>query len=129
MSMFPEEQPQPDEETVALDAHAKKLKRLWEAAENIKFWKSEYEKAKADMEEVMGTATIGTIDGVPVVTFRYEERFRGDDFRKKYPDTWRTFVTDVTEKKFNLALFRASRPDLYNEFRVRAMKPKGDPTA
>lgn len=128
MSMFPDEQPQPEEETVALDAHVKALKRLWEATENIKFWRTEYEKAKAEMERIMGTATIGTVDGRQVVTFRYEDRFRGDEFKKRYPDTWRTFVTDVTEKKFNLALFKASRPDLYEEFRVRSMKPKGDPT-
>jgi hypothetical protein len=116
------ENPVPDEETVALDAHVDKLKKLAQCSDNIKFWKTEYEKAQAEIEKVMGEATIGTVDGQKVITYRYEDRFRGGDFKKKYPDTWRTFVTEVVEKKFNVDLFRASRPDLYDEFRVRAMK-------
>jgi hypothetical protein len=117
-----DELPQPEEESIALDAHVTKLKKLAECSEHIKFWKTEYEKVKAELEAVMGTATVGTFDGSPVLTFRYEDRFRGADFKRVYPDTYRTFVTEVTEKKFNVALFKASRPDLYDEFRVRAMK-------
>ena len=116
------ELPQPEEQTVALDAHVAKLKKLAECSDNIKFWKTEYEKVQAELDKVMGEATVGTVDGVKVLTYRYEDRFRGGDFKKTYPDTWRTFVTEVTEKKFNLDLFKASRPDLYDQFKVRAMK-------
>jgi hypothetical protein len=28
----------------------------------------------------------------------------------------------VTEKKFNVELFKSSRPDLYEQYKVRAMK-------
>jgi hypothetical protein len=117
-----DELPQPEEPTVALDAHVSKLKKLAECSDNIKFWKGEYEKAQAELDKVMGDATLGTVDGVKVLTYRYEDRFRGTDFRKTYPDTYRTFVTEVTEKKFNVDLFKASRPDLYEEFKVRSMK-------
>lgn len=117
-----DELPQPEEQTVALDKHVAKLKKLADCSDNIKFWKREYEKAQAELDSVMGEATVGTIDGHQVLTYRYEDRFRGGDFKKMYPDTYRTFVTEVTEKKFDLALFKASRPDLYEEFRVRAMK-------
>jgi hypothetical protein len=119
-----DETPAPEEVTIALDAHVSKLKKLTEASDNIKFWKGQYEKLKAELDEIMGDATIGTIDGQEILTYRYEERFRGADFRKMYPDTYRTFVTEVVEKKFDLNLFRASRPELYEEFRVRAMKNK-----
>jgi hypothetical protein len=117
-----DELPQPEEETVALDAHVAKLKKLAECSDNIKFWQKEYAKAQEALTEVMGDATLGTIDGIKVLTYRYEDRFRGTDFKKTYPDTWRTFVTEVVEKKFNLDLFKASRPDLYEEYRVRSMK-------
>lgn len=117
-----DELPQPEEETVALDAHVSKLKKLAECSDNIKFWQKEYAKAQEALDEIMGDATVGTVDGQQVLTYRYEERFRGGDFKKKYPDTWRSYVTEVTEKKFNLELFKLSRPDLYEEFKVRAMK-------
>lgn len=120
--MMYEELPQPEEKAVALDAYASKLKKLAECSDSIKFWKAEYEKVKAELEEIMGDATVGTFDGAQVLTYRYEDRFRGADFRKVYPDTYRMFVTEVTEKKFDVDLFKASRPDLYEEFRVRAMK-------
>lgn len=116
------ELPQPEEETVALDAHVAKLKKLAECSDNIKFWQKEYAKAQEELDKVMGDATIGTVDGQKVLTYRYEDRFRGSDFKKTYPDTYRTFITEVIEKKFNLELFKASRPDLYDQFRVRAMK-------
>lgn len=117
-----EELPVPEEKVVELDHHVAKLKKLAECSNHIRFWKAEYEKVKAELEEVMGDATIGTFDGSQVLTFRHEDRFRGTDFKKVYPDTYRTFVTNVTEKKFDVALFKASRPDLYEEFRVRSMK-------
>jgi hypothetical protein len=117
-----DELPQPEEQAVALDAHVSKLKKLAECSDNIKFWQKEYAKAQAALDEVMGDATVGTIDGSQVLTYRYEERFRGGDFKKKYPDTWRSYVRDVTKKEFDLELFKVARPDLYEEFRVRAMK-------
>lgn len=117
-----EELPQPEEETVALDAHVAKLQKLAECTDNIKFWQVERDKAQAALDEVMGDATVGTLDGLQVLTYRYEDRFRGGDFKKMYPDTYRSYVTEVTEKKFNLSLFKLSRPDLYEDFKVRAMK-------
>lgn len=117
-----DELPQPEEQVVALDAHVAKLKKLAECSDNLKFWQAEKEKAQAALDDVMGDATIGTVDGSQVLTYRYEDRFRGGDFKKKYPDTWRSYVTEVTEKKFNVELFKLSRPDLYEEFKVRAMK-------
>lgn len=119
-----DETPAPEEKIIELDAHVSKLQKLTEASDNIKFWKGQYEKLKAEFDEIMGDATVGTVDGQEILTYRYEERFRGADFRKMYPDTYRTFVTEVVEKKFDLQLFKASRPELYEDFRVRALKNK-----
>lgn len=117
-----DELPVPEEETRSLDAHEAKLRKLAECSEHLRFWKAEYEKVKGELEAIMGDATVGTFAGSPVLTYRFEERFRGSDFRAKYPDTYRSYVTEVTEKKFNLELFKLSRPDLYEEWKVRAMK-------
>lgn len=117
-----DELPVPEEKAVALDAHVPLLKKLAECSDNVKFWTAQRDKVKAELDALMGDATIGTVDGAQVLTYRYEDRFRGSDFQRAYPDTYRTFVTEVTEKKFNVDLFRASRPELYEQFRVRAMK-------
>jgi hypothetical protein len=117
-----DELPVPEEVVVALDGHVAKLKKLAEASDNVKFWKAEHERLKGELDKIMGDATVGTVDGAQVLTYRYEERFRGSDFQKKYPDTYRSFVTEVTQKKFDLDGFKRVRPDLYEEFRVRAMK-------
>lgn len=117
-----EEEPVPEEIVMSLDAHVPKLRKLAEASDNVRFWKAEYERLKAEMDKLMGDATVGTVDGEQVLTYRYEERFRGGEFRKRYPDTYKSFVTSVTEEKFDLDGFRLLRPDLYEAFRVRAMK-------
>ena len=111
-----------EEVVVPLDAHVTKLQKLAEAADNIQFWKRQYDKIRAELEEVLGDATVGTVDGQQVLTYRWENRFRGGDFRKMFPDTYRSFVTEVTEKKFNVELLKLTRPDLYEQFRVRALK-------
>lgn len=119
---IPEEEPVAEEIVMSLDAHVPKLRKLAEASDNVRFWKAEYDRLKAEMDKIMGDATVGTVDGTQVLTYRYEERFRGGEFRKKYPDTYKSFVTLVTEEKFDLEGFRQLRPDLYDQFRVRAMK-------
>lgn len=110
------------EETCALDAHVTLLAALDECRKNIEFWKARKDKVQAELDDVMGTATVGTVDGRQVLTYRYEERFRGTDFKAMYPDTWRSFVHEVTRKEFDPKWLKHSRPDLYAEFRVRSMK-------
>ena len=117
-----DEEPREEEQEVALDAHVKLLDKLAECNDNLAFWKSEKEKAQAALDKIMGDATVGTLDGRQVVTYRFEDRFRGQDFQKAYPDTYKSFVTTVEEEKFNVRLFRLTRPEMYDQFRVRSMK-------
>lgn len=118
-----DEQPQPEEQSIALDAHVAKLRKLVEATDNIKFWTQQRAQVQEELAKIMGDATIGTVNGRQAVTYRTEERFRGADFKKVYPDTYRSFVHDVTTQRFDVELLKASRPDLYQEFQVRSMKP------
>lgn len=117
-----DELPAPGEQVQELDRHVKLLADYDECRRSIEFWKGELEKKKAQLAEIMGDATVGTVNGEQVLTYRYEERFRGADFAKSYPDTYKLFTREVTKETFDLTLFRASRPELYEEFRARSMK-------
>lgn len=116
------EDPQPEEKTIPLDEHVKELEWLSECSENIAFWTAKKEEAQAALAAIMGDATVGTLKGQQVITYRFQEKFRGEDFKRFYPDTWRSFYTDVTRKQFDVKALQALRPDLYDQFRVRAMK-------
>lgn len=111
-----------DEESRDLDEHVALLAALEECRKNIEFWTSRRDKVKVQLEDVMGTATVGTVDGREVLTFRWENRFRTAEFRKAFPDTYRTFVHEVTHKEFDASWLEQVRPDLYNQFRVRSMR-------
>jgi hypothetical protein len=117
-----EETPAPPEESRELDAHVSLLEAYDECRRNIDFWKQRQEKVKAELDAVMGSATVGTVEGSPVLTYRYENRFQGSEFRKTYPDTYRMFTHEVTKTEFDLDWFKRSRPDLYDQFRVRSLK-------
>lgn len=111
-----------NEEKLSLDAHVGLLASYKTCQESIDFWEKELRKIKAQLADIMGSATIGTINDEEVLFYEPQERFRGKDFAKQYPDMYRSFVREMTVKRFDLDWFRDSRPDLYEQFRVRAMR-------
>jgi hypothetical protein len=111
-----------EEIVMDLGPHAKLLAEEKEAQRMAEFWSKRRDKLRAEIEEVMGDATIGTIDGSKVVVYEPVERFRGAEFRKLYPDTYQFYTREVTKTQFDEEWFRASRPDLYEQFRVRPLK-------
>lgn len=117
-----EETPQPEERVVDLDEYLPVLEAWYEATLEIKDLQAKIDQYKALLGKIMGDATIGRVDGQPVVTFRPIESFNSSDFRKKYPDTYRFFVHEVTEKRFDKDLLRRTRPELWEEFQTRPMK-------
>ena len=122
MATSPVEQRAPEPEVKALDSYVDLLNFLAETKRMVAFWKGEEEKVRERLAQVMGDAEIGTVDGQEVLTFRKEDRFRGADFKKAYPDTHKLYTREVVEQKFDLASFKLTRPELYEEFRVRSMK-------
>lgn len=110
------------EETCDLDEHVPLLATLDECRKSIEFWKARYAKIQAQIAEVMGSATVGLVDGREVLTYRWENRFRATDFKKAYPDTYRTFTHVVEHKEFDASWLRQVRPELYDQFRVRSMR-------
>jgi hypothetical protein len=108
--------------SIPLDGHAELLSRYNTAAQAVKYWENELAKAKEELAKVMGDATSGTVEGREVVTYRTVDRFRGADFKKAYPDTYRLYTTTREVTSFDVDMFRQSRPDLYAQFQVRAFR-------
>lgn len=116
------EEPVPAPATRELDSLVDKLADHKECLKMIDFWTDRARKIASEISTVMGDATIGTVNGEPVVTYNFVERFRGKDFMTDYPDMYRLFTHEVAKTQFDLDLFRQSRPDLYEKYRVRALR-------
>lgn len=110
------------EEVRDLDEHVPLLAALDECKKNITFWKDRESKVKDQISAIMGEATVGKVGGKEVLTFRWENRFRTQDFRAAYPDTYRSFVHEVAHKEFDVEWLKQLRPDLYDEYRVRSLR-------
>ena len=122
MATAPMPQRVPEPERKSLDAYVDLLDLLAEAKRMAAFWKGEEAKARERIAQVLGDAEIGTVNGEDVLTFRFEERFRGSDFRKAFPDMYKLYTREIVKTDFDLESFRLSRPEMYEEFRVRSMK-------
>ena len=110
------------EEVRDLDEHVPLLAALDECRKHIAFWKDREAKVKDQISKIMGDATVGRVDGKEVLTYRWENRFRASDFRSAYPDTYRSFVHEVTTREFDVEWLKQLRPDLYDEYRVRSLR-------
>ncbi len=108
--------------TRPLDAYVDKLSDYREAQKMIAFWKGRLEDIKAELAGVMKDSEVGTVDGKPVLFYEYQERFQGAEFKKAMPDTARFFTREVVHKELDVDWLRQSRPDLYEQFKVRAMR-------
>lgn len=106
----------------ALDSNVDLLDDLNECNRMIAFWTSQLEKTQARLAEIMGDAEQGTINGVPVFFYEKQNRFRGGDFAKAYPDMHKFYTRDVTVQRFDVEWFRSSRPDLWSQFQSRPMR-------
>lgn len=112
--------------TIALDQFVKQLTDYKECQKMIKFWADRLKKLKTEMGEIMGDNEIGTVNGDAVFFYESKDAFRGKDFKAEMPDTYRSYVRDVTTKKFDKEWVRLVQPDLYEKYKVRAMRSTWD---
>jgi hypothetical protein len=105
-----------------LDAYVDKLSALYECAKAVKFWKERKDKLQAELAELMGDATVGTVNGEDVLFYDFKEAFRGGDFQKEMPDTARFYTREVSRKTLDVEWLKVQRPELYEQYKVRAMR-------
>lgn len=122
MTLAMPEEPVPAPESRELDSLVDKLADHKECLRMIDFWTDRRDKLAKEIAAAMGDAEVGTVNGEPVLTFKYVDRFRGKDFQTDYPDMYRLYTHEVTNTQFDLELFKQSRPDLWEKYKVRALK-------
>jgi hypothetical protein len=118
----PEDQPVPPPETRELDTIVDKLADHRECLKMIKFWEDRAKRLAAEIDAFMGNATVGTVNGENVLSYKYIDRFRGKDFQNDYPDMYRLFTHEVAKTEFDLEWFKRARPDLYEQYRARSLR-------
>jgi hypothetical protein len=113
--------------TVQLDAFVPLLNEIAECKENVKFWETRLARLEEALSALMGDATVGRVAGNDAVIYEPTARFRGGDFKKKYPNLAKAFTREVPKMELDINAIKLSRPDLYAEFQVRPMRVVWEP--
>lgn len=112
--------PYADEPTTELDPDYVKLWREAQAAE--KAWEKEAARLRGILEEQLGDAHAGTVNGEKVVTNRPQKNYAGQALRKAYPDLAEHFLKRVVTEEFQVNDFAHAHPDLAEPYRVRSFR-------
>lgn len=113
----------PDKDDVVdLGPYVDKLAEEAECKRMIEFWTKRRDKIKTELSAIMGDATEGHLNGERIVTYEPIERFRGGDYKKDFPDTYKFFSRAVSRTEFDVEWFKAQRPDEYEKYRVKVFR-------
>lgn len=112
--------PYADETTTEIDPDTWRL--YLQAKSNAEGWEKEATKLRAKVEEQIGDAHAGTIDGVKVVYYRPRDSWAEARIVKENPDLAQHFYVPVYENRFSLVDFRAAHPEIADKYRSRAFK-------
>jgi hypothetical protein len=97
-----------------------------EAEDNAKAWDKVARERRQALEEAIGQARAGTIEGRVVVTFRPSDKWAAASLIKAYPDLCQHFMRPApAREELDLELFRKAHPDIADAFRVRVFRDAG----
>lgn len=97
-----------------------------EAEENAKAWDKVARERRQALEEVLGNASAGTIEGRVVVTYRPSDKWAVAALMKAYPDLTQHFMRPApVREELDLEAFRKAHPDVADQFRVRVFRDAG----
>lgn len=112
--------PHADEPTQELDKVT--YLQYLEALGNAKAWKQEADRLQAMLDEQLGDAYAGTIDGRKLVTHRPTERWAESTLIKDNPDLTQHYFKQKVVEVFDFAAFRSAHPDVAEKYRVRSFR-------
>jgi hypothetical protein len=82
----------------------------------------EADRLYAAIAQLAGDETSLTVGGVEVLNYEYKNTLRTKALVEEHPDLVDQYSTYVTEKKFNVIMFRQQQPDMFREYQTRAMR-------
>lgn len=82
----------------------------------------ERDDLRKKLEEIMGDAHAGLVDGKKVITNRPMNRVAEQALLRKYPDLTAPYIKPTLVDKLDLATFSAQHPDVVAEFQSRQFR-------
>lgn len=118
---FVADDPHADEPVVELDGGL--WKRYTQASVNAAGWKTEADRLRAEIEDRLGDAYAGIVDGAKVVLNRPTARYAITRLLKDYPALAQHFMVTQRQEVFDLERFSAQHPEIAERYRVRSFRP------
>jgi hypothetical protein len=115
-------EPKPDELTIELDRDTWKL--LKEAEVAVKAWTEEIVRLKRKVQESMGDATAGLVDGHLVATWRPKQTWREKALLEDFPDLTEHYISTKEVPVFDMKRFAEVHPDVAAKYQTRSFEIK-----
>lgn len=111
-----------DDKVVKVDSLERLIDQVNQANKDI----AEMEAFRNDLLEKikkrMGDATVGTVNGVPRITWRWSEQWRWAQFREANPHLAKEFTRTVEVEELDKAALLKEHRGLLDEYRTRRME-------
>lgn len=112
--------PHADEPTVELDRDLYKL--YLEAVDAVDKWTRELKRRRERLEQQIGNAYAGTVDGQKVITYRPTATYATTSLIKAYPDLTAHFFKRVFRDEFQMDDFAEAHPDIATQYQSRSFR-------
>ena len=89
-------------------------------------WEAEEKRLRELLEQALGDALAGTIDGRKVLTNRPTARVAWKRLQEDYPDLTKHYWRDVVVNEFDGATFLRTHRDIAEQYRVRSFRVVAD---
>jgi hypothetical protein len=97
-----------------------------EAKANAKSWKAEAERLENMLNEQLGDAYAGLVDGRKLVYHRPEKRFQAAQLQKDYPELTQHFLRLEYVNVFDVEAFAKLHPEIAEQYRTRSFRSLAD---
>lgn len=113
----------PTPSAVEFDAQAVLLAEYNECKKALEYWKDRQDGVKKKLIEALGPdAQVAVIGDREVFSYKPIQKLNKGALEKARPDLWATYQHEVTKFEFDEDLFKHAQPELWDEFRVRAVR-------
>lgn len=116
--------PYADEPTADVDPELSRLHR--EACGAAAVWGKEAERLKKLIDDQIGDAHAGLVDGRKLYTHRPEERWAVAALVKDNPELTQHYYSTVEKEEFDFESFRRIHPEIAEKYRVRSFRSLDD---
>ncbi len=113
----------PEAAVVEFDSQAVLLAEYNECKKAIDYWKDRQEMVRQKLILALGPdGQVGVIGDREVFSYKPKNSLNKGALEKARPDLWATYQHAVTKFEFDEDLFKHAQPDVWNEFRIKAIK-------